>query len=91
MLQNGISHRCACVKLSTKGWVSHHFGGVLASLKKVSSDMGYRSDSIAIWRDMGPLRRWGRESELGRPKNQAHNVSSTETAMVSPLPEKGVI
>ena len=25
-LQNGVSHRCACVKLSTKGGVSHHFG-----------------------------------------------------------------
>ena len=33
MLQNGVSHRCACVKLSTKGGVSHHFGGVLTSLK----------------------------------------------------------
>ena len=28
------SHRCACVELSTKGGVSHHFGGVLNSLKK---------------------------------------------------------
>ena len=50
----GISHRCACVKLSTKGGVSQHFGS--ANLpKKVSRDMGYRSDSIAISRDMGPL------------------------------------
>ena len=34
MLQNGVSHRCACVKLSTKG-VPHNLGGVQASLKKV--------------------------------------------------------
>ena len=33
MLQNGVSHRCACVKLSTKGRVSHHFGELLTSLK----------------------------------------------------------
>ena len=26
---NGVSHRCSCVKLSTKGGVSHHFGGLL--------------------------------------------------------------
>ena len=26
MLQNGVSHGCACVKPSTKGGVSHHFG-----------------------------------------------------------------
>ena len=31
-------------------------GGVLTSLKKVSCDTRYRSDSIAISRDMGPLR-----------------------------------
>ena len=51
----GVSHRCVCVKLSAKGGVSHHFGGVLTSLKKYRG-MGYRSDSIAISRDMGPLR-----------------------------------
>ena len=33
--------------------VSHHFGGVRTT--KESRDMGYRSDSIAISRDMGPL------------------------------------
>ena len=56
MLQNGVSHRCACVKLSTKGGgVSHHSGGVLTLPEKVSRDMGYRSDSIAVSRNMGPL------------------------------------
>ena len=45
------------MKLSTKGGVSHHFGGVQTSLKKVSRDMGYRSDSIAVSRDMVPLRK----------------------------------
>ena len=33
-LQNGASHRCAYVKLSAKAGVSHHFGGMLTSLKK---------------------------------------------------------
>ena len=55
IVQNGVSHRCACVKLSTKGGVSHHFGGVLTSLKKYRAIWGYRSDSIAVSRDMGPL------------------------------------
>ena len=40
MLQNGVSHRCACVKLSTKGGVSHHFGGVRTSLKKYRAIWG---------------------------------------------------
>ena len=39
MSQNGVSHRCACVKLNTGGGVSHHFGEVQTSLKKVSRDM----------------------------------------------------
>ena len=58
-LQNGVSHRCACVKLSAKGGIAQ-FWGVLTSLKKyraTSCHMGYRSDSIAVFRDMGPLRR----------------------------------
>ena len=53
MLQNGVSHRCACVKLSAKGGVSHHCGGSAKFSEKVSRDMGYRSDSIAVSRDMG--------------------------------------
>ena len=56
MLQNGVSHRCACVEVSAKGGVSHHFGEVLTTLKKESRDTGYRGDSIAVSRDMGPLR-----------------------------------
>ena len=54
MLQNGASHRCAFVKLSTRG-VSHHFWGASNLPGNVSSDMGYPSNSIAISRDMGPL------------------------------------
>ena len=57
-LQNGVSHRCARVKLSTKGAYRTIFWGVLTSLKKISRGMGYRSDSIAISRDKGPLRFW---------------------------------
>ena len=33
---NGISHKCACVKLSTNWGVSHHIGGVITSPEKVS-------------------------------------------------------
>ena len=40
MLQNGVSHRWVCVKLSTKGGVSHHFGGVLTSLKNYRATRG---------------------------------------------------
>ena len=56
MLQNGVSRRCACVKISTKGGGFAPFWGAANLSEKVSRDMGYRSDSIAISRDMGPLR-----------------------------------
>ena len=52
MLQNGVSHRCASVKLSTKGGVSHHFRGVLTSLKKYRAICGIAaivSQCRAIW------------------------------------------
>ena len=51
----GIAQKCL-YETKYQGGVSHHFGGVLTSLKKVSCDMGYCSDSIAISRNMGPLR-----------------------------------
>ena len=54
MLQNGVSYRCACVKLSTGGRVAP-FWGAANLAEKVSRDMGYRSDSIATSRDMRPL------------------------------------
>ena len=54
MLQNGVSHRCACVKLSAKGGVAPSWGSANLA-EKVSRGMGYRSDSIAISRDVGPL------------------------------------
>ena len=50
----GIAQMCLC-ETKYQGGVSHHFGGVLTSPKEVSRDMGYRSDSIAVSRDMGPL------------------------------------
>ena len=55
MLQNGVSHRYACVKLSTKGGCRTPFRGSAKLPEKVSRDMGYRSDSTAVSRDMGPL------------------------------------
>ena len=56
MLQNGVSHRCACVILSTKGGYRTILGECQPPCK-VSRDMGYRSDSIAVSRDMRPLSR----------------------------------
>ena len=56
MFQNGASHRCACVKVSTKGGGIAPFWGSANLAKKVSRDTGYRSDSVAKSRDMGPLR-----------------------------------
>ena len=44
-LQNGVSHRCACVKLSTKGGIAP-FWGSANLLEKVSRDVGYRSDGM---------------------------------------------
>ena len=52
ILQNGVSHRCACVKLSIKGRLSHHFGELLTSLKKYLAIWGIAaivSRYRAIW------------------------------------------
>ena len=55
MLQNGVSQRCACVELCAKGGIALFWGA--ANLPEtLSLHMGSRSDSIAISRDMGPLR-----------------------------------
>ena len=54
MLQNGVSHRCECVKLSARGRLAPFWAA--ANLPdKVLRDMGYRIDSIAISHDMRPL------------------------------------
>ena len=50
----GIAQMCLC-ETKYQGRVSHHFGGSADLPAKVSRDMGYRSDSIAVSRDMGPL------------------------------------
>ena len=55
MLQNGVSHKCACVELSAKGRYRTNFGRCANLPKKGSCDLGYRSDTIAISRDTGPL------------------------------------
>ena len=57
-LQKGVSPRCACVKLSTKGGIAP-FWRAANLAEKVSGNMGYRSDGDAISRDMGPLRPLG--------------------------------
>ena len=60
-LRHGVSHRCACVKLSTKGGYRTILRECYNLPVKVSRDMGYRSDSIAVSTDMGPLSRGGFE------------------------------
>ena len=51
----GIAQMCLCEAKYKGGGVSHHFGGSAKPPEKVSRDMVYRSDSIAVSRDMGPL------------------------------------
>ena len=47
---------CLCeTKYQGPRGVSHHFGRVLTFLKKISRDMGHRSDGWAISHDLGPL------------------------------------
>ena len=53
MLQNGVSYVCACVKLNTRG--VRKFWGTGLFPEKVLRNMVYRSDSLIIWRDLGPL------------------------------------
>ena len=77
----GIARMCLC-KIKYHWGVSHHFGGVLTSLKKYPRDMGYRSDSIAVSRDMGPLRvgRTGPKKEKRMHKKGGTKNSNTKVA-----------
>ena len=50
----GIAQICLC-ETKYKGGGIGPFRGSANLPKKVSRDMGYRSDSIALSRDMGPL------------------------------------
>ena len=58
MMQNGVSHRCACVTLSAKGEVSHHFGGVLTSLKKYRAIWGIAA-IVSQYRAIRPHPQYG--------------------------------
>ena len=54
----GIAQMCLCKIMYQGGGIAPFWGS--ANLpEKVSRDMGYRSDSIAVSRDMGPLRHSG--------------------------------
>ena len=64
----GIAEMCLCETKYQEG-ASHHFGGVLTCLKRYR-EMGYRSDSIAVSRDMGPLRCLDKQS-TGRERVSA--------------------
>ena len=51
-LQNGVSHRCACVNLSTKGGGLAPLWGIAGMAEKVSRDRGIAailSQYRAIW------------------------------------------
>ena len=48
----GIAQMCLC-ETKYQGGVSHQFWGAANLLEKISRDMGYHSDSIAVSRDMG--------------------------------------
>ena len=50
----GIAQMCLC-ETKCQGGGSHRFGGALNSLKTYRAKRGYRSDSIAVSHDMGPL------------------------------------
>ena len=50
----GIAQLCLCETKYQRGGIAP-FRGSANIPEKVSRDMGYRSDSIAISRDMGPL------------------------------------
>ena len=70
----GIAQMCLC-ETKYQGGVSHHFGGAVRLPEKVSRDMGYRSDSIAVSRDMGPLR--ARHEQVQNWK-RTHNHSTPQ-------------
>ena len=64
----GIAQVCRCETKYQEG-ISRHIGGVLTSLEK------YRSDSIAVSRDMGPLSPLGLVPFTMRRKRKKNNVS----------------
>ena len=53
--KRGIAQMCLC-KTKYQGGGIAPFWGTANLPEKLSRDMGYRSDSIAVSRDMGPLR-----------------------------------
>ena len=56
-----IAQMC-CMKQTTQGGFAPFWGTAITSLKKASRDMGYRTDSIARSRDMGPWSaRWSKQ------------------------------
>ena len=55
-MQGVYRNKCVCVRLGGGGIAPFWGSANPSKLKEVSRDMGYRSDSIAISRDMGPLR-----------------------------------
>ena len=67
--KNGVSRRCVCVKLSTNGGYCTILGKRYDLPSNVSHDMGCRSDSIAVSRDMGPLQGRGTGISKSKPKH----------------------
>ena len=86
MLQNRVSHRCACVKLSARGAGKAPSWGAANLPKNVLCDMGYRNDSIAISRDTGPLGElkvyllhWNGRKSMGWAEGAIAATSSKDT------------
>ena len=74
MLQMGYRQMRLCETNYLGGGVSHQFGELLTSLKKDHATMGYRSDSIALSRDMGPLSSGRRPETDSLPGTQTRNT-----------------
>ena len=63
----GIALICLCKKKAPKGGIAPCWG-IAGMAEEVSRDRGYRSDSIAVSRDMGPLRPKSEGPKGGRRK-----------------------
>ena len=80
----GIAQMCLCETKYQGGCIAPFWGS--ANLpEKVSRDMGYRSDSIAVSRDMGPLS--GHVALQNLPKMANSLTSNLPFRVVGPNPE----
>ena len=81
----GIEQMCLCDTKCQGGGIAPYWGSAHFP-ERVSHNMGYRSDSIAIWLDMGPLSIldffpdfWGASGWSGARKRQRNSYTSTRS------------